>query len=129
MGSVERTAVLAAAARRRHDDARRRAVSALRRLDATGASISFATVAAEAGVSRAWLYGQADLRTEIDRLRGSHQRRARRPRALGESASADSLRERLDALRAREAELVAENAMLRDALARKLGKQRARSDD
>ncbi len=121
---AERAAVLAAAARRRHDDARRRAIEALRHLDAAGAPISFSALAIAAGVSRAWLYRQADLRNQIDALRRSVPHPARPSRPLAERASDDSLRERLAALQAREVELVAENARLRDALARKLGQRR-----
>jgi hypothetical protein len=121
---AERARILAVAARRRHDDAHRRAIEALRRLDASGIPISFSAVAASAGVSRAWLYRQADLRGQIDVLRSSVPHPARPPRPLAERASHDSLRERLEALRAREEELVAENARLRDALARNLGQRR-----
>jgi hypothetical protein len=121
---AERARVLAAAARRRHDDARRRAIEALRRLDGAGMPISFSAVAVAAGVSRAWLYRQADLRSQIDILRRSVPHAAHPARPLAERASHDSLRERLEALRAREEELVAENARLRDALARKLGQRR-----
>ena len=60
---------LRAAARRRSNDTRQRAVKALRRLDATGAPITFDTVAREAAVSRSWLYAQTDMRHEIERRR------------------------------------------------------------
>jgi DNA-binding phage protein len=68
MTAPDQVSPLLAAARQRHDDARRRAVAALRRLDSTGEPINFAAVAREAGVSRAWLYRQDDLRAETERL-------------------------------------------------------------
>lgn len=39
------------------------------RMDATGAAITFETVAREAGVSGSWLHNQPDLRAEIERCR------------------------------------------------------------
>jgi len=60
---------LAATAARRTLDAEQRVRSTLRALDADGASISFAAVAAHARVSRAFLYQHAELRTEIEALR------------------------------------------------------------
>ena len=65
------TTALVAAARQRADDTRRRAVEALRRLDAAGEPVTFISVARAAGVSRSWLYRQGDLRAEIERLRTS----------------------------------------------------------
>ena len=46
------------AARRRAEQTRQRAVTALRRMDATGQRITFDAVSREAGVSRSWLYAQ-----------------------------------------------------------------------
>ena len=57
------------AARRRATATRRRAVAALCRMDNAGQAISFDAVAREGQVSRSWLYGQPDLRAEIERLR------------------------------------------------------------
>ena len=126
MASPDRAAAMVAAAHRRHEETRRRATEALRRLDAAGEAITFVAVSRAAEVSRAWLYRDAGLRAEVDRLR-------RRPRsnAAGQSrpdaerATADSLRQQLDTLRAREVELRAENQLLREAVARRLGQQRA----
>ncbi len=123
--AADRASVLQAAARRRHDEARRRAVAALRTLSASGGPVSFATIAEVAGVSRAWLYRQADLRPAIDSLRGARTRASRPSRPVAERATADSLRQQLEALRALEAELRAENHRLREALARRLGEERA----
>ena len=70
---ADNSAHIIAAARRRSDDARRRAVTALRRLDADGQPVTFSTVASAAGVSRSWLYAQDDLREQIGRLRTRQQ--------------------------------------------------------
>jgi Family of unknown function (DUF6262) len=124
MTPPEKTAGLIAAAKKRHDDARRRAVAALRRLDNTGQPVNISTVARAAGVSRAWIYRQADLRNMIDQLRHTTPANGGPSRPSAERASNDSLRQQLDTLRARHAELQAENRQLREALARKLRQQR-----
>ena len=49
---ADNSAHIITAARRRSDDARRRAVTALRSLDAHGQPVTFSTVASAAGVSR-----------------------------------------------------------------------------
>ena len=124
MATPDRAAAMVAAAGRRHDETRRKATDAVRRLDAAGEPISFASVARAADVSRAWLYRDDDLRAEIDRLRrrGSAAVRAR---PAAEQATIDSLRQQLDAVRTLIAELRAENQCLREALSRKLGERRA----
>ena len=70
---------IVAAARQRAEQARQRAVTTLRRMDATGQQITFDAVAASASVSRSWLYAQTDLRAQIEALR-QRQRRHPRPR-------------------------------------------------
>jgi hypothetical protein len=127
MTEPDRLEALVAAAHQRHVDARRRTVEALRRLDSSGEPISFSAVALAAGVSRGFLYQQADLRAEIENLRLSRKHTDRRARPLSERATAESLRQQLEALRTREAELRAENRWLREAVARKLGQARADS--
>lgn len=116
---------LRAAARRRSNDTRRRAVKALRRLDANDTSITFDTVAREAGVSRSWLYTQPDLRATIERLRQTH----RTPTSAAvvpdrQRASDASLLRRLEAATTRIHHLEQDNRELRDALASALGEQR-----
>lgn len=123
--TAERASRLVAAARERHDDARRRTVEALRRLDASGTPVTVAAVARAAGVSRAWLYRQHDLLPTIEHLRQRTTTATASRRPSTERASTDSLREQLDALRARYSELQAENQQLREALARKLGARRS----
>jgi Family of unknown function (DUF6262) len=123
--TVDRTAALIAAAHRRHDDTRRKATEALRYLDTNGTPITFAVVAQTAGISRAWLYRDPTIRTEIDRLR-RRPTQTGRARPAAERATNDSIRQRLDALQPILAEFRAENQRLRNALARKLGDQRTR---
>ncbi|MEO5678341.1 MAG: DUF6262 family protein [Acidimicrobiales bacterium] len=125
MTSPDRAAVLAAAAKRRHDQTVRKATQALRALDANGQPINFAAVARAAGVSRAWLYRYPTIRTEIDRLRRPRSPNPRPRRPADERASAESLRQQLDALHVLRDELRDENRRLREAVARKLGQQRA----
>ena len=57
-------------ARLRSEQAMDRALAALQRMDASDQVINFRTVAAEAKVSTAWLYGQPELRARIMRARG-----------------------------------------------------------
>jgi hypothetical protein len=116
--------LIVAAARRRAAATRRRAASALRRIDTTGAAITFETVAREAGVSRSWLYNQPDLRAEIERLRARHRVPATRPVPDRQRASDASLLRRLEAATERNRQLEAENRELRQALALALGEQR-----
>ena len=113
------------AAADRHHDALSRARAAIETLDRNGEPITFAGVALQAGVSRGWLYRQADLRDTILTLRTD--RRATRPvLPATQRATADSLRQRVDGLRAEIAGLREENAQLRERVARNLGEQRAR---
>ena len=73
MAQPERnTSGLAQAAEERRQRALDRARKALRRLERAGEPISFQAVAREAGVSRPFLYSQAQLRGEIERLRAAH---------------------------------------------------------
>lgn len=62
------------AAQRRHDQATERATTALARLSAAGAAISFASVAREADVSTDFLYRQPQLRQRIQQLRTPNTR-------------------------------------------------------
>lgn len=117
---------LRVAARRRAADTRKRAVKALRRLDATGAHINFDTLAREAGVSRSWLYTQADLRSEIERRRERHQATPSEPTVPDrQRATETSLLRRLEAATERIRRLEQDSRELRDALAEALGEQRS----
>jgi hypothetical protein len=114
------------AAQRRAEQTRKRAIAALRRMDATGQRITFKTVAKQALVSKSWLYSQEDLRTEIERLRDRHPATPAAPvPPQRQRASDSSLLRRLEAATARIRRLEADNQQLRDALARALGERRA----
>jgi Family of unknown function (DUF6262) len=114
-----------AAAHRRAEQTRQRAVTALRRMDATGQRITFDAVSRAAGVSRSWLYAQPDLRAEIQRLRQRHPATApAQAPPHRQRASDTSLLRRLEAATARIRQLETDNQQLRDALARALGERR-----
>jgi AraC-like DNA-binding protein len=114
---------LIVAARQRAERTRQQALTALRRLDATGAPITFEAVAREAGVSRSWLYTQDDLRTEIGRLR--ERRPSPTPRTPDrQRASTASLLNRLEVATERIQQLERANRQLREALAQALGTAR-----
>jgi len=108
----------------RHERALARARAAIEALDRDGAAFSFSAVAAAAGVSRGWLYSQPDLREAITRLRGGRQGAPVVP--ASQRATPESLHQRLDDARETIGRLRAENAMLRDQLARRLGEDRVR---
>ena len=115
------------AARRRSAYTRSKAVLAVRTLDASGEPVTFETVARKAGVSRSWLYAQADLRTEIEQLRDAHRRAPASPVPARQRASDASLLRRLEAANARIRRLTEDNQQLRDQLARALGDERSPS--
>jgi len=116
---------LIAAAQQRAEQTRRRAVAALRRMDTTGKPITFESVAREAAVSRSWLYAQADLRVEVERLRARHQPlQSKAAPPDRQRASDTSLLRRLEAATERIGHLQHDNRELRDALAQALGDQR-----
>jgi hypothetical protein len=58
-------AVLAAATQQRTEDSKKRTQQALKRLRANGVAVTFRAVAAEAGVSRDFLYRNADMRALV----------------------------------------------------------------
>jgi Family of unknown function (DUF6262) len=117
-------APLALAAARRHELTRAKAIQALRELDRAGTPVTFASVAAAAGISRSWLYTQPDIREQIRRLRAT---RGREPSAIPASqrATDTSLRSQLTAAIQRNQALADENARLRRQLACTLGDQRS----
>jgi hypothetical protein len=82
------------AARRKRDATMSRATAALAELADQGAAISFQSVARRARVSRQWLYGQPELRTQIEALR----QRPRRGVPARERASEASLQQRMSGL-------------------------------
>ncbi|MHB1535144.1 MAG: DUF6262 family protein [Acidimicrobiales bacterium] len=121
---ADNTAYLLNAARARSRAANQRATDALRRLDQTGTPISFGAVAAEAGVSRSWLYRQAGLRAEIERLRTSPKpAQPHLPAAL--RASEESLHAQRQALQTEIDRLTEENRRLTRQAELLLGERRA----
>ena len=105
-------------AEQRAEQTRRKALAAVRRLDNTGRPISFDNVAREARVSRSWLYTQADVRSELERLRGRHQSTAKPGPPERQRASEASVLRRLQATATeRVRQLERANHELRDALA------------
>lgn len=122
---ADNTRHLIAAAQQRAEQTRDRALRALRRLDDTGVAVTFEAVAREAGVSRSWLYSQADLRAEIQALRARTRPSSRAPRTPKRQAATDaSLLRRLEAATERTRHLEEDNRKLRDALAEALGATR-----
>jgi hypothetical protein len=114
---------LADAAARRTLDAEQRVRTALRELDADGATITFAAVAKRARVSRVFLYEHADLRVEIETLR-SVQATAPARLPVRQRASDASLRARLRAALDESQRQREENARLREELALAHGRVR-----
>jgi hypothetical protein len=112
---------LAAATARRHELTRAKAIQALRELDRAGAPVTFASVAATAGISRSWLYTQPDLRGQIQELRAAAPLGPAPP--ARQRASDPSLRARLTVALDRNRQLAEENTRLRRQLARALGDQ------
>ena len=115
---------LALAAARRHELTRARAIQALRELDRAGAPVTFAAVAAAAGISRSWLYTQPDIRDQIQQLRTSTSRAPGAPVPASQRSTNTSLHARLTAALQRNQALADENGRLRRQLARALGDQR-----
>ena len=125
MRRADNSAFLAQANARRHQAALPAAHHAIQQLQRQGRPVTFSTVAQSAGVSRRWLYRQDQIRDLIS------QQRALKPpatRLSAQGATADSLRQRLDAARAEITRLRAENHSLREQLARQLGLQRTEHD-
>ena len=116
---------LATAAARRHELTRAKAIQALRELDRSGQPVTFASVAAAAGISRSWLYTQTDIRDHIQQLRGTRSHSTADAIPASQRATATSLRARLTATLQRNQQLTDENTRLRRQLARALGDQRS----
>lgn len=111
-------------ARRRRELTRAKAIRALRELDHTGVPITFEIVARTAGVSRSWLYAQADIRTEVQRLRAATHRDPSVPIPANQRASEISTQARLNAALQRNRTLADDNQRLRRQLAQALGERR-----
>ena len=121
----DNTAPLIDAARRRHELTRAKAIRALRELDHAGTPVTFAAIAGAAGVSRSWLYAQADIRDQIQRLRDTTQRAPAPAIPASQRATEASLLRRLAETSQRNRKLAEENNRLRRQLAHALGDLRA----
>lgn len=109
--ATDNSSHLIAAAQRRHADAHQRAQETIRTAHATGQRVSVSALAAQAGVSRAFLYAHPDLAAAARHIASSA------PPASGltrlERSSEASLRTKLEALTQRNKELRHENTDLR----------------
>lgn len=114
---------LVAAAQRRHDDAHQRAQEAIRVAAGRGEALSATTLAARAGVSRAFLYANPELIDAIRELRSTGQRPGVVP--ARQRPTDVSLLRRLEALTQRNKELRLENHDLRRRLEVAHGQLRA----
>jgi hypothetical protein len=112
------------AARQRHELTRAKAIRALRELDRAGTPITFEIVAHTAGVSRSWLYTQADIRAEIQRLRDTTRRAPTTSIPSAQRTSDSSAQTRLQAAVQRNRALAEDNQRLRRQLAQALGQRR-----
>lgn len=112
---------LAAAARRRREQTLAKAQEALRDLEANGAAITIAAIATKAGVSRAWLYAETDLRHRLNALRAST---LTNPTPPVQPSTDASLRGRLALAHQRIRELGEDNQQLRDQIAHLHGQLR-----
>jgi hypothetical protein len=114
---------LAIAAKRKHDSAVTRARAALVAMHHAGSEITFQSVADRAGVSRQWLYKNAELRREIEKLRADHH--GPHPVPAADRTSDASLRQRNVMLLAENKRLRAETVQLKHELAALIGERRA----
>lgn len=103
---------LRANARHRSEQTLQRAQDTLTAMAARGDTVTVASLAKGANVSRSWIYTQPELRDRIEQLH--HAAPARPPRTPAASrASLDSLKRRLDLAHQRIAQLREENSQLR----------------
>lgn len=111
--SPPRTAAMVEAAKHRSTASRASISQAARRLADSGDSVTVASVAREAGVSRQTVYQHRDLLAQIVTLRTSGHGRGRPGLPASQRASEDSLRARLQAAKTQIEDLRAQNAALR----------------
>jgi hypothetical protein len=93
---VAEFSALQAAAQRKRAAALERARAALWEMAAEGATISFKHVARRGGVLRQWLYGQPELRVQIEQLRGCPGRGVPTQQRSSEASLQQRLRTVLD---------------------------------
>jgi hypothetical protein len=115
---------IVAAAKARHRRSVERVVAVLRDFDHDGVPVNFAAVAAAASVSRAWLYREPALRAEIVRCRSCSPAKGKPLVPAAQRATAESQRQKMDALNQQLRSARDENARLRAELEQSLGQQR-----
>lgn len=109
---VDQIERLTANARRRSEQTLQKAQDALTAMAARGDTVTVASLARSADVSRAWIYTQPELRERIEQLRLAPP--ARLPGSAATSrASPESLKRRLNLAHQRIAHLRDENQQLR----------------
>jgi predicted nucleic acid-binding Zn-ribbon protein len=110
--SVDQIERLTANARRRSEQTLQRAQNTLTAMAARGDTVTVASLAKNANVSRSWIYTQPELRERIEQLRLAPP--ARPPGSAAASrASLESFKRRLDLAHQRIAQIRDENLQLR----------------
>lgn len=120
---VDNSHHLAAAAQRRREQTLTRARAAIQQARDSGEPITITALATRAGVSRAWLYAETELRDDIQHLRAGN--RPQTPHSERQHASDASLRRRLTLAHEHIHELEYDNRQLREQIARLHGQLRA----
>ena len=123
--SVDQIERLTANARRRSEQTLQRAQDTLTAMVARGDTITVASLAKNADVSRSWIYTQPELQGRIEQLRQTTPARPSRSSAASR-ASLDSLKRRLELAHQRIAQLREENGQLRHAVEQLHGRLRDR---
>ncbi|PPQ49278.1 transposase [Paenibacillus peoriae] len=92
--------------------------AAVRSLQAEGVQVNFSSVSNRSGVSKSFLYGHSELRTEIGRLRGIAPADIRNGGRSDESKNViiQALKNKLEELRGQNRRLRAENEFLKSQL-------------
>jgi hypothetical protein len=121
---ADNTTHLITAACRRHEVTRAKTPRALHELAHADTPVSFQAVAAQAEVSRSWLYIHADIKTEIQRLRALNNRTPQAPIPARQRTTLTSLLGRLEIANNRNRELNEDDERLRCQLAQALGHNR-----
>lgn len=116
---------LAEHARARHEQTLQRAQAALTAMARDTGPVTVARLAAEASVSRAWIYTQPALLAQIEQLRSTATRASPVSRPGATRTSDSSLRRRLELAHQAITRLRAENQQLRQDLATVHGQLRA----
>jgi len=123
--TADRTARLAEHARARHDQALQRARAALTAMAGNDEPVTVSRLAAQAAVSRSWIYTQPGLLGQLEQIRKTTARNGPPGRGHRSRASDNSLRLRLELAHQKITQLRAENQQLRRDLAAAHGQLRA----